>query len=335
MSLVVIASYVGNKYKGVFENSDKENELIREYLLNDSPLYGYNRPKLWIHSRYETNARKWKDFQSRNSTDLNQPYIHLVIKTIIDHCGEDFNVCLIDDDSFKTLIPNWDVEVSALAEPFRSHIREIGMVQLLYIYGGMVVPNSFVCSKNLIGLYQEGIYGNKPFVCENINRNENLAKSVKRSTYLANIEMMGAPKNDPTIREFLTYLKMRNQSIHFTSEFDFLGSTSYWCKDAIQLGKMNKIDAKLVGVKSENNHLIRLEDLMEENDLYLSPNSYGIWVPREEMLRRPKFEWFAALNTSDVLKSNSFLTKYLMSCMMPGKNDVYHIPRKPRSVMSI
>lgn len=123
--------------------------MIKNYLLNESPLYGYNRPKLWIHSKYEINSRKWKDFYSRNTTDLNQDYIHLTIKTIINHCGEDFNICLIDDDSFGKLLPNWDVDLMNMAEPRKSNYRAMGMAQLIYVYGGMTLPNSFVCLKNL------------------------------------------------------------------------------------------------------------------------------------------------------------------------------------------
>ena len=75
-SLILTASYVGNKFKQNFVNNNDEYELIKKYLLNDSPLYGFNKPKIWIHSKYDINARKWKDFQSRNTTNLNQPYLH-------------------------------------------------------------------------------------------------------------------------------------------------------------------------------------------------------------------------------------------------------------------
>jgi hypothetical protein len=119
---ILVASYFLNKYKQNFETND-EYDLIKKYLLNESPLYGYNRPKLWIHTKYEINARKWKDFYSRNSTDLNQPYLHLTIKTIVNHCGDDFNICLIDDDTFSKLIPSWDVDLSTVAEPMRAHFR--------------------------------------------------------------------------------------------------------------------------------------------------------------------------------------------------------------------
>jgi hypothetical protein len=128
---IFTASYLSNKYTQAFQSND-EYDLIRKYLLNDSPLYGFNRPKIWIHTKYEINSRKWKDFYSRNTTDLNQPYIHLTIKTIIDHCGDDFNICLIDDQTFSKLIPSWDIDLSTLAEPMRSHFRELGLLQLIY-----------------------------------------------------------------------------------------------------------------------------------------------------------------------------------------------------------
>ena len=100
-SVIAISGYFAKKFKSNFEDSHDEYELIKKYLLNDSPLYGYNKPKIWIHTKYETNARKWKSFYSRTSNDLNEPYIHLTIKTIINHCSNDFNVCLIDDDTFS------------------------------------------------------------------------------------------------------------------------------------------------------------------------------------------------------------------------------------------
>ena len=143
IGIILIVSYIGNSFKQTLESTNNDDyKLIQEYLLNESPLYGYNKPKLWIHTKYELNARKWKSFQSRGSTDLNQPYIHLCIKTIINHCGDDFNICLIDDETFSILIPSWDINLNTLAEPIKSHVRELGMAQLIYIYGGMCVPNS-------------------------------------------------------------------------------------------------------------------------------------------------------------------------------------------------
>ena len=126
LGVIAASTYFASNYRGTLETKD-DYEMVKKYLLNDSPLYGYNRPKLWIHTKYELNSRKWKSFHSRTSTDLNQPYIHLCIKTIINHCGDDFNICLIDDDSFSKLIPNWDIDLAKVAEPIRSQLREIGL----------------------------------------------------------------------------------------------------------------------------------------------------------------------------------------------------------------
>ena len=126
LGIIVVANMFGSKIRDAV-NPNNEDELIRKYLLNDSPLYGYNRPKLWIHSSYEYNARKWKSFGSRTSTDLNQPYIHLTIQSIIHHCGDDFNICLIDDDSFSQLIPGWKTNVSELSEPSLTYFRELAI----------------------------------------------------------------------------------------------------------------------------------------------------------------------------------------------------------------
>ena len=271
IGIVLIASFFGNRIKDAFDTTNNdEYELIRKYLLNDSPLYGYNRPKLWIHSKYEYNARVWQSFMSRSSTDLNQPYIHLTVKTIINHCSNDFNICLIDDDSFSSLIPEWDVKISGLAEPFKSRQRELALANLLYIYGGIVVPNSFICMRNMMPLYLDGIYGEKPFTCEMINRHSNQLDPRKNNTFTSDPTFMGAPKRSPVIRDMINYLKRRNNNKHFTCEPDFIGFTSEWCNSNISTGQMNLLDGMMVGVKSMNGKPILLEDLMEENELSIS-----------------------------------------------------------------
>ena len=178
IGVIFTASYFANKMKQPFESND-EYEMIRNYVLNDSPLYGYNRPKLWIHSQYQVNSRKWKSFGSRNSTDLNQPYLHLVIQSIIDKCGDDFHICLIDDESFSKLIPSWEVDIPNMADPHKQLFRELAMMQVLYHYGGMIVPNSFLCMQNLKPLYDQQMLTNKPFVFESVNKSVDLIQDRK------------------------------------------------------------------------------------------------------------------------------------------------------------
>jgi hypothetical protein len=194
-------------------NEKDEYENVKQYLLNQSPLYGYNRPKIWIHTKYEYNSRKWKSFYSRSSYDLNQPYLHLTIKSIINHCGDDFNVCLIDDDSFAKLIPSWDVDMSKTIEPVKSHLRELGMVQLLYYYGGLVLPNSFICCKNMLPFYLDGVgeKGEQFFVAERPNRYDDFNHEIGKRNFVPDNYIMGAKKDCPMVKEYMDYLKQLYQ----------------------------------------------------------------------------------------------------------------------------
>jgi hypothetical protein len=331
-SAIALASYVGMNMKQPFANND-EYDLIRKYLLNDSPLYGFNKPKLWIHSKYEVNSRHWKSFQSRTSTDLNQPYIHLTIKTIINHCGKDFNICLIDDDSFSRLIPSWDIDLPTVAEPHKSYYRELGMLKLVYYYGGIVVPNSFLCTKSLKPLWQDAISEKTPFVCEKLNRT--VAKdNGANQLFIPSICFMGAKKNDETIKELIEYLKHRNLSPHFSSEARFTGDTSHWCMDAVKQGKFKLLGGEQIGIKTQTGKPILLEELMEENYLDLVKSPYGICIPADEILRRPKFQWFAAISSEEVLKTNAIIAKHLKASIVDS-NSEYITPSAIKSVVSI
>jgi len=333
IGILFVASYFSDTFKQTFETND-EYELIRKYLLNDSPLYGYNRPKLWIHSKYEINARKWKDFYSRNTTDLNQPYIHLTIKTILDHCADDFNVCLIDDKSFSKLIPSWDIDVSTVAEPMKSSLRELGMLQLIYFYGGITVPNSFVCKKSLKELYDNGIDNGLPFVSENINRNENLLSSSQKKIFAPDTLFLGAKKNDETILEFIEFSKKQNNAPHFTSEQNFNGTNSKWCISAIQRNKMNLLGGELIGVKTEDNKRIILEDLMEDAYIKFHPDAFGIYIPGDEILNRHKYQWFAVMSSEQLLKTNMIISKHLLDAISDNA-DEYKQNSEIRSVVAI
>ena len=334
LSLVAVASYVGNKFKSQFEDRD-EYDLVRQYLLNESPLYGNNKPKIWIHTKYEYNTRVWKSFQSRSSYDLNQPYIHLTIKSIVDHCGDDFHICLIDDDTFSKLIPSWDLNLKGLSEPFKSRARQIGLAELIYYYGGMTLPNSFLCMKPLRNFYLDATASDKAFVCEGINRSSNNVRQGKggRLAFLPDIRIMGANKNDPTIKEFIQHLKEKIQTPHFSDDRGLLGEDEYWCLDAVQAGKMNLVGGEVVGVKTNGRKPILLEDLMEEEYLDLSEKCVGIAIPDEDVLARTKYQWFAVMDTRAILDANFILSKYMKAAILSGNRA--HLPEKVRRAISI
>jgi len=123
---------------------------------------------------------------------------------------------LIDDDSFAKLIPGWDISITSLAEPMKSQARDIAMLQIIYQYGGMIVPNSFLCLKNLVDVYQKGTLENKPFFMENHNRHRNVVKETRSNCFIADVKMMGAKKYSKVVGDLVAFLKGKMSNGHFS-----------------------------------------------------------------------------------------------------------------------
>jgi hypothetical protein len=165
--IIIALGILYQKYlekKSATVNIDEYNE-IKKYLLKDKTLDKSKKPILWIYIPHEYNARNWLSFGSRSSHDLNQPYLYLTVKTIIKNCEESFKIVLVDDGSFEKLIPNWTINMSLLSGPMLGYIRQLAMAKLIYNYGGLNVPISFLCFRDLIGLYNKGTNDDAMFVC--------------------------------------------------------------------------------------------------------------------------------------------------------------------------
>ena len=91
----------------------------------------------------------------------------------------------------------------------------------------------------------------------------------------------------------------------------------------------------MVGVKTNDRKTILLENLMEEEYLDLSPNVVGIFIPGEEILNRPKFQWFAVLPSEQLLKTKMIISKYLIAAIADTTNEYHKKTTEIRSVASI
>lgn len=328
LSLILVANYVVIQWRNAFQSDEsiEEKKLIQKYLLNNNSFYesgnASNKPKIWIHTKYEINSRKWKDFMSRNTDNLNMPYIHYTIQSIINHNQNDFQICLIDDHSFEKIIPDWNINVANLPDPLKTYFRKLALLNVLYNYGGMVIPDSFLCMSNLKSFYEIGINENKPFVSESINRTSNLLETKQKILFIPDIYLMGSPKKHSLIQEFIEFLENKYKKFDITEEKHFLGIYSYWCMKAIQNDKMNLIMGQQIGIKTAKRKPIMLEELFEEKYLDLDSTCVGIFIPEDEILRRRKYQWFAYLSKEDILKTNAVIIKYLKSSMVDA-NSVY------------
>jgi hypothetical protein len=63
---------------------------------------------------------------------------------------------------------------------------------------------------------------------------------------------------------------------------------------------------------------------MEEKFLNVDMNTlFGIYIPRDELLKRPKYQWFSILPYEDILKSNLILAKFFKMSMVDATSE-YH-----------
>ena len=318
-SILIILGILYRRFenKRIREENKDNKEAIQKYLLDDITLGKSKKPILWIHVPYEYNSRKWLSFGSRSSFELNQPYLYLTVRSIIAKCDNSFTICIVDDTSFDKLIPGWTIQMNKISAPISDNIRQLGMMKLLYRYGGIICPISFLCMKDLMPLYSKGIINNKMFVCENNNRN---ITSTSYDFY-PDISFCGAEKENKTVEQLIDF-QQRTVSHDFTAASVFLGEFNRWVNKKVKERQVNLISGVDVGIKSLDDKPIKLENLMSNNYLDIYPQTYGIWIPADEILRRPNFEWFARLSEKQVLESDTVIGNYILVNMGPKKSNV-------------
>jgi hypothetical protein len=309
--IIMFIGFIYDKYKKTIDVQEQYNdgELIQKYLLNDSTLTKNNKPILWIHIEFDKNARSWESFGSRTSDNLNQPYQYLTIRNIIETCGESFNVCLIDDDSFIKIIPEWRTKVEHLPRPLRSHMRELALATILHIYGGFLIPSSFICFYDLRSLYDAHL-GSANVMIGELRTTTSLAAEKQ---YSPSTKIIGCKKFDPVMKEFMDYLMQITDRDH-TQEMDFTGETTRWwlAKQAESSAAVSIIPAEELGVKTTANKPVLVEELLSDIDVPLSPTAAGLYIPEQEILKRSKYQWFARLSPKQVLESHTLIGKYLL-----------------------
>ena len=317
---ILFQKYLEKKARNI--GPDNYND-VKQYLLSESSLAKSKKPIMWIYTPYEYNSRDWLSFGSRSSYNLNQPYLNLCVRSIIKHCDKSFTICIVDDNSFAKLIPGWNIDLSVIGDPIVSNVRQLAMAKLIYNYGGMSVPISFLCFKDLIDMYDRGISStndnkgiNKMFVCENVNTNI----SATNNQFYPDTSFIGAKKNTPKLKEFIDHMQ-RLISGDYTAQIEFLGNFDKWANKHVNNKSINMIPGTDVGVKTMENKPVLVDDLLGEDYIKLHDGMYGIWIPAASILKRRNYEWFARLNNEQIFQGKFILAKYFVLAIAPYNNE--------------
>ena len=278
---VVILGLVFKQYVAPYLVSD-ERYLISKFLYNET--YSDGKPYLWLHVPLDYNSRGWESFNERKNCKLNIPFVELCMASILRKNKNLFNVCVVTDDDLVDIIPNWNYNMSELSSPVKERVRRLAQLKLLYYYGGLVVPPSFLCIQPLRSLYAQSegspfhVYcGADSIICSK-KRNYEL------SQHLQNME---------------AYVK------DMTNETDFLHNV----KDSASK-YMSEMDTKKFGVKTKDGDIIHISELLGQSKITFPDLLYGIYLPYKEILQSTKWGWFARLSEAELNEDSLYISKF-------------------------
>lgn len=290
----------------------KTYELVKEYLLNNSSLASSKKPLMWIHIPYDINARKWKDFYTRNTTDVNKPYLYLTIKSIVDKCGDSFNICLISDETFGKIIPGWTIDLNYISEPSKLQLRTLALARTLYYYGGVMVPPSLLCFNDLANVQYNALSSGKDaFVGEFIDRTVTSSETVYSPNPLL---LLGCNKKSEVMNEYCNYLEQLI-SRDYTNEWKFLGECSQWWSRMILENRSGILDSETLGVELPNNTPMTIEKLLGSTYYNLSPKAVALYIPEDEITKRTNYQWFERQCPKQVLEGNCLVSVYMLAAL--------------------
>jgi hypothetical protein len=208
-------------------------------------------------------------------------------------------------------------------------MRQLGLACLLYKYGGLLVPASFLCFRDLIEMYNTAATNGTICICETLDRN---ITSTSYDWY-ANMYFMGAQKENPTIKDLMDFMQ-RTISSDYTAQAEFLGEFNRWLKYRVKDGKVSIIDGKMVGTKTMEDEPVLVDDLLSNNYIDFYSNAYGIYIPADEILNRRHYEWFARMSQRQVLESKVIICKYILLASIPNspKGTIEPFKKRPNWV---
>lgn len=295
-SILAFYSYKDRYYDFIYKFKNERLD-INDYFFKDiTHLSRSSKRKIWIHLPLERNSRKWSHFSSRSSYDLNLDYIALCIKSIVDYCGQYYDIILFDDSNLSNLLPEQTVDYSKLSGELLDKYRQYSLLNILYTYGGVVMPYSMYMRKSIITIDKEKTF----YVCEIPNQGENSSLG----DYIYSTKMMGSNANNPILGEFIN--KYSDSCLK-----DLTNECKYFSNQLKQMD-IPMLNGKIIGTRDKNNKPILLEDLMESKPIELDPSNVGIYIPHDELMRRTKYNWYAYLNSEQVLETNVFISKYML-----------------------
>ena len=267
--------------------SQSYDEIVKrktlEYLKN--PIN--QRPFLWIYV---------------DNVDPSQipVYKRLCIETIIKNCDDSFNIILLDDSAVKDMLPHWSVPIERLLGPTKMYYRYLAQLELLYEYGGFILPPSFLCIRDLKEMYVSNVLQKKKMIVgENVNPGPDFTQR-----FIVDPRLVASEKENMILKTYIDFVRRKAQE-DTTGETWFDNDYATWCTSRIQNGHINMIDGSYLGTKDRNGNVVTIESLVGESAKPPQLSSFvnGIWIPSDQLEDRTQFRVYLSMP----LESNTYL----------------------------
>ena len=220
----------------------------------------------------------------------------LCIKSIIDTCGDSYDIIIFDDTNIPQLI-HTEIDLLKLSGSLKEKYRELCLLQIIYDYGGILVPPSLFLKKSLKTIDQTDTW----FVAELTNTDNVSYAEMYNSTLFT-----GSNIKNTALNEYITYQTEQIKN-------DFGEHSLHYNTNYLKNHNIPYIDGKVIGVKDRYNKPLLIEDLMENRNILLHETNIGLCIPHSQLIKRRKYNWFCALSTEETLKSNTFISHYMLS----------------------
>jgi hypothetical protein len=295
---VLMYKYYKKKYDTNVIEFKKENVDIDVYFFSELYLKKSKNRKLWVSIPFEKNSREWESFGSRSSHKLNLAYMKLCIKSIIDWCGQSYDIIIYDDTNIPVLLPETKVDLMKLSGSLLDKYRELCKLQILHMYGGVMVPPSLFLRKNIKEIDNPNMW----YVCETYNDDNVSYSNLTHST-----ELMGSNAENVELNKYIQVYANELKK-DFVENYNF--DMNYFKQNNIPY-----IDGKLIGTKTRYNDKITIEDLMSNKKIILDKQHVGLYIPHEQLMKRRLYNWYCKLSEEEVLKCQVFISYYMLSTM--------------------
>ena len=291
----------------------KNKNLVTENFIEKNGLSFLNstgdKPFLWIYLENTYNCREWKNFYSRKSLDNIEPYIISCIYSILVNNQNDFNIIILNEENIRYYLPDLKECTGANCKnSIRKRLCLISMM-LLTRYGGIWLPPSTICFKNLKNLYN--LTNNYDYISVSCSQN---VQSCSKYNFQLDTNIVISKKNNKLFNLILTNCVKRG--ILNKNDYDYrheieeiFYKTIRYLKNYQEFNYF-EIPAQYIGSTDNWDRLITIDNLLSSNRTVLKDSKKILFmvINREDISRRIKYNWFERFSIEQIFNSNLWIT---------------------------